>query len=151
MFPQGSQTDFYYFSGAGSHTVTTLPATLLGYSFKQGNVSSDTDLRCGTTVLFKNESTDISHTMVNYYCQDGLNYAKTGNDNAQIVTTYILGDYNMRSTTTVTTVATSSFPQYTQADFFTQFLLIIMILSTIFGAIYRGVFGTRVKINYLNS
>jgi len=151
MFPKNSYTDFFYFQGAGTHTVTSTPATILGYSFKQGNVSSDTDLLCGTTLLFKNKSTDIQFTPTIYYCADGINYSKTGQDDAMVVTTYIAGNYSATvDATTSVELSTTSFPQYTQGDFFTQFLLIIMILIMAFGGMYTAIFGRKTRVMWYN-
>lgn len=138
MFPRGSVTDFYYFTGPGSHTVTTTPATLISYSFKQGNVSSDTDMMCGDTVLFKNTSTDIPFTLVNYYCPDGLHFEKTGNDNAQVTMTVYPGNYN------------ETLDPLLAPGMVNSFLLLVLICLTIAGGIFGAIFGRRARLNYYN-
>lgn len=55
--------------------------------------------------------------------------------------------YNFSITNSVSQ-ATNTVPQYTQGDFFTQFLLIIIICMAAFGGMYRGIFGERVTPNY---
>jgi len=56
--------------------------------------------------------------------------------------------YNVTIANVATSSASSTYPQYTQGDFFTQFLLIIMVSLMAFGGIYRGIFGERVTPNY---
>ena len=94
MLPKNTQTYFLYLDGAGTHTITENPSTVLGYAFTQSNVSSDTDLMCGNEILFRNFSKDVCFIPANYYCTTTLQIIKTGNDEASVSVSYYPGNYN---------------------------------------------------------
>jgi len=89
--PYDTITKTYLLSGSSTTVIqgSTTPKTVLSVSFLQGNVASDTDLMCGSTVIYRNFATNVSQQDMNYTCQDELKFVKTGADTAQVVINYV--------------------------------------------------------------
>lgn len=103
-------------SGNGNTVIAsgTNPKTILGVSMQQANVASETDLRCGTTVIARNYATNFSYTPMNKVCYNTINIDKTGNDNANVIVNYVTYDMSKKSTSTVQDI-------YNQATSTSQF------------------------------
>lgn len=110
---------------------TTTAKTILGVAIQQQNIASDTDLRCGTTVLARNYATNFSYVPINYICFSTINIQKTGNDKASVVVNYVERDTSTTldplSDLTATVVSTSTSPLFVQDAGNLSFLLTILI------------------------
>lgn len=65
---------------------------VVGYSIQQSGQASDTQLKCGTTVVFRNYAKDNPYQQVSLKCKDDFTGVKTGNDSSFITVTYIPRD-----------------------------------------------------------
>ena len=74
--------------------------TILAVAMQQSNVSSDTEIRCGSDLVAKNYATNFSNVTMNYQCDGAIVIAKTGNDDATVVITYVPYLTSEYSTTT---------------------------------------------------
>jgi len=91
VLPYDTITKTYLLSGSGTTVIQsgTTPKTVLSVSYLQANVSSDTDLMCGSTIIYRNFATNVGMQEMNYTCNDVLQFVKTGNDTAQVVVNYV--------------------------------------------------------------
>lgn len=107
MYPTDAITEWREISGVTNVTIAngSNVKTILGIAMQQGNVASQTDLRCGNSVIARNYATNLSYIPLNYRCSDTININKTGNDNASVVVTYVPYDMRYMSTSTVERLA----------------------------------------------
>ena len=100
--PTDTVTLFNEVSGTGNTVLVsgTTGKTILGVAMQQQNVASDTDVRCGTTVIARNYATNFSYVPINKVCYDTINIQKTGNDTASVIVNYVPYDLSLMSTTT---------------------------------------------------
>jgi len=103
MLPTDTKTIATGVSGTGNTIVVsgTNPKTILGVAMQQGNVASDTDVRCGTEVIARNYATNFSYVPTNKVCYNTINIEKTGNDNAHVIINYVTYDMSLKATSTM--------------------------------------------------
>jgi hypothetical protein len=119
--------------GAGDYIITTeYPTTILGISFYQGNVASDSILYCGSTLIFDNFAQSISYIQLNYPCYDTLKIVKTGNDKAMIVVNYAPYDLTKNPTSTPTIIN-----GFTYGEVLLSFFLFLFMVAGVFSFIVR--------------
>lgn len=119
--------------GAGDYIITTqYPTTILGISFYQGNVSSDSILYCGSNLIFDNFAQSISYLQLNYSCYDTLKITKTGNDKAMIMVNYVPYDLKNNPTSTPTIIN-----GFTYGEMLISFFLFLFMVAGVFSFIVR--------------
>lgn len=139
MFPAGATTIQRYISG--STNIELVPAgenTLLGISMQQGNTASQTELRCGTTVVATNYSKDLQFVPLNYYCASSIRLDKTGQDTSSIILTYIPRDLTLFPTPSTTPSAIVNFdPGTTTAIHNSIIIMLIVSVLLVFYAFWN--------------
>lgn len=167
MFPLDTQTFFYELIGPGTQAVTNNggPNTILGASIQQGNVSSDSEVLCGTVTVAKNYATNFSHVPMNYQCDDDIYVTKTGNDAASFVVNYVeyltndptnyptttleyLQDYNppigINGTTSI-----NVYGSFSAGEVLISFLLLCLILLALARSLAQALSNIKTKKKYL--
>jgi len=114
FFPNDANTIYYELEGVGQAVLLSAKLrTILGATIQQSGTASDSYVRCGTQILFKNYAKDLNFSPVHYLCNDIISINKTGNDSASFKITYV--DYNLASSTsdTIYTPATTIYASST--------------------------------------
>jgi len=112
--------------GQGEYIITqNKPLTILGASFTQSGISSETKLVCGTSEIFDNFAKDISYFEANIICNDVFKIVKTGNDEAMILVNYI----------PYVDTATTTNKSFTYGEILTNYFLFIIMVACVFGFI----------------
>lgn len=146
MYPIDALTQYHELVGAGSYTMVagTSVKYILGASIQQENVSSTSEVLCGSSVVARNYAKDLIHNNLQYRCEDDLKISKTGNDDASFIVTYVEKDLALTPTpaTVRIDIASNSALAYGIHDslFFmwTACALLIMI-----GAFFMGTYFFR--------
>ena len=81
-------------SGAGDYIIENSinVKTILSASFLQANISSNTQLVCGSNIFYDNFAKDTPYNEMNFVCNDILKITKTGTDEAMVVVNYVMRD-----------------------------------------------------------
>jgi len=158
MYRSDTITTFNEVSGDGITTIVSGndPKIILGVAMQQGNVSSDTEVRCGNDVVAKNYATNFSHVPINYLCDDDINITKTGNDDASVIITY--APYGIENIATTTYNPTSGIASSTDIQIYGSFtagevlialLLFLIIVIELAKSIARGIGNIKTGKRYL--
>jgi len=102
MFTKDAETRYKELIGASSYEL--FPSGdwyVVGASIQQGNVSSNSEIRCNSTTFIKNYAKDFSYNVLSYHCDGAINIYKTGNDDATYVVTAIPADKYTSSSASV--------------------------------------------------
>lgn len=143
IFPYDSITLFDEIVGITNHTLVSGndDKTILSITFQQSKDLSDTTLFCGNEVLAKNYGKDFGQTFTNFQCADDIIIAKTGNDEASIILTYVPYSTQQLSTSTQygynpsINIASSTdiqlYGSFSAGEMMISFLLMMMIFITL--------------------
>jgi uncharacterized membrane protein len=123
-------------SGSGTYIISNIfPTTILGFSFNQKNVASDSIIQCGDVKVFDNFATSIPYISLNYLCNDVLKIVKTGNDEAMILVNYV--PYNITLNSTSTPLFKNGF---SYGDILILFFFFIIMVAGVFSWILKNRF-----------
>lgn len=102
MFPFDAVTVYVEQIGAGTSTLVsgTGTKTILGLAIQQSNVSSYTQIACGSKIIAKNYSKDLPFMQISYYCDQPIYLFKTGNDDSATTLTYVARDIRTQKAST---------------------------------------------------
>lgn len=148
MYPSNSIFQFANIPLVKNST-TTVPVngTILQGQFIYETGSPIFNIYCDNKQIFHSNGLDVglSNIVPTYkYCREmeigGVD--KTGSVSFIYSYTTSTPIYNV---TTIENTTGTTTPQYTQGDFVTQFLLIVMICLTIFGGLYKAINGLKIR------
>jgi hypothetical protein len=117
------QTYYTLINGEGTWNIYNGKSTVLSLNFMQENVSSDTDLKCDDTLIYRNFAKDTRQVELYVQCDGQLKIVKTGQDSAMAVVNYL--NYHETSTTSVNEI--------TDGDILIAFFIFLGLLGSIFG------------------
>jgi hypothetical protein len=158
MYPSDAISIYDEISGNVTHTLVsgTSPKTILGVSFQQENISSDTSLRCGNNIVAKNYATNLNYNPLSYICNDTINILKTGNDDASIIVTYVPRDVSiplLNGENGTTSVSTSTkiymMPYFTAGEMIISLFLFVLCVMLIMQYIAKGLSIFNTKKRYM--
>lgn len=101
MFPTDTITLYKEINGVGAFNLASSTRTILGVSIQQSGVASNSWIECSGQIIALNYSKDLAFNPINYLCNGALTMAKTGNDKASFIVTYVPRD--TASTTNIST------------------------------------------------
>lgn len=159
MFSNDTVTFSYEACGPQNLNIyTSGDSTILGVSFQQENVSSNTILECGSDDVAKNYATNYSYVPMMYQCTDDIQLSKTGQDCAFVVVNYLpylTSDY---PTTTIgynppTQVSSTSdvvfYGSFTSGELMISFLLVLQVFLMIVFAMLKSLRAINTKKKYI--
>jgi len=158
MYPTDAITIYDEINGNVTDTLVSgsNAKTVLGVSFQQENISSDTSLRCGTQIIAKNYATNLNYNPLSYVCYDTINILKTGNDSASVIVTYVPRDVSiplLNGENGTTSVSTSTkvyiMPYFTAGEMMISLFLFVLCVMLVMQYIAKGLSVFNTKKRYM--